>query len=205
MLSPRRNTLASLLLAACASGAAAASPAAHYKYCIVGAGPGGVQLGQYMLNAGDDYALFERAAGPGHFFEKFPRHRHLISLNKRNTGRDNPSFNLRHDWNSLLGNEAVSPVTNRTTARFPHADVLVDYIRDFAKAQEEAGKIFYETLIQNVARKVRTLVPLPRARAHCPPLPGARSLSHAVAFVRGSVRPPRAVLPRPGPHLARCN
>jgi hypothetical protein len=31
---------------------------------------------------------------------RFPRHRTLISLNKRYTGRIDPEFNLRHDWNS---------------------------------------------------------------------------------------------------------
>ena len=47
---------------------------------------------------------------------------------------------MRHDWNSLLGNDACPPVTNRTTARFPHADVIVDYLREFARPQEAAGR-----------------------------------------------------------------
>lgn len=38
----------------------------------------------------------------GTFFEKFPRHNTLISINKRNTGKKNREFNLRHDWNSLI-------------------------------------------------------------------------------------------------------
>ena len=61
--------------------------------------------------------------------------RNLISLNKRNTGRNHPEFNLRHDWNSLLDNQNCAPVTNRTTKRFPPADYLVEYLREFAKPQ----------------------------------------------------------------------
>ena len=123
-----------------------------HKYCIVGAGPGGLQLGHFMLTAGRDYMMYERNARPGSFFEKFPIHRKLISLNKRNTGRDNPEFNLRHDWNSLLGNADCTPVTNRTTDRFPHADTLVEYLRDFAKPQEVAGRIQYGAEVHNIDR-----------------------------------------------------
>ena len=55
--------------------------------CIVGAGPGGVQLGQYlsMSRSSDlhDYVIFERAARAGEFFRRYPVHRELISINKR--------------------------------------------------------------------------------------------------------------------------
>lgn len=50
-------------------------------------------------------------------------------------------FNLRHDWNSLLDNDDVEPMTNRTEERWPPADVLVEYLKDYAKPQEAAGKI----------------------------------------------------------------
>ena len=46
--------------------------------------------------------MFEQNAVVGSFLVKYPRHGVLISLNKRNTGRDRPEFNMRHDWNSLL-------------------------------------------------------------------------------------------------------
>lgn len=61
-----------------------------YAYCIVGAGPGGLQLGHYLHMKNRDYMIFERQAIPSSFFARFPRHRQLISLNKRFTGRDNP-------------------------------------------------------------------------------------------------------------------
>ena len=74
-----------------------------------------------------------------------------ISINKRFTGRTNPHFNMRHDWNSLLGSKEmpsnmrcldamtqlvravlwrqVKPMTKRSKDRFPHADVLARYLR----------------------------------------------------------------------------
>ena len=57
--------------------------------------PGGLQLGQLMLNSGRNYAIFERNSVAGSFYTEYPRHRTLISLNKRFTGRKSPEFNLR--------------------------------------------------------------------------------------------------------------
>eukprot|EP01051_Picozoa_sp_SAG22_P018997 SAG22_NODE_3368_length_1755_cov_1.553140_1_plen_411_part_10 len=109
-----------------------------YEYCVVGAGPAGLQLGKLMQDAGTDrgdYVIFERGHHAGVYFSSYPRHRKLISLNKRFTGRSDPEFNLRHDWNSLLGFEAT-PVTKRTERRWPPADTVVEYMRD---AAEELG------------------------------------------------------------------
>eukprot|EP01051_Picozoa_sp_SAG22_P004212 SAG22_NODE_220_length_14862_cov_73.769424_3_plen_864_part_00 len=125
---------------------------AGYHTCIIGAGPGGLQLGHHLNTKGRNYAIFERAERPGIFFEKYPIHRQLISVNKRNTGRDNPHFNLRHDWNSLVGNDEPVPLTKRTKERFPHADLLVQYLREFAAAQERSGRIFYKTNVDAVHR-----------------------------------------------------
>ena len=66
------------------------------------------------------------------FFAKYPRHRKLISLNKRFSGRSSPEFNLPHDWNSLLDNDDVPPMTARTPERWPPADTLVQYLREYA-------------------------------------------------------------------------
>lgn len=48
--------------------------------------PGGLQLGHLMNNAGRDYIILEKDASAGTFFATHPRHRKLISLNKRFTG-----------------------------------------------------------------------------------------------------------------------
>ena len=74
---------ATLALLLAAPVAWAASDVAH-QYCLVGAGPGGLQLGHYMMKAGRDYMVYERNARAGSFFETYPIHRGLISLNKRN-------------------------------------------------------------------------------------------------------------------------
>lgn len=46
-------------------------------------------------------------------------------------------FNLRHDWNSLLDHPGGPPVTVRTAERWPPADVLTEYLHDFAQVQED--------------------------------------------------------------------
>ena len=61
-------------------------------------GPGGLQLGRSLAQAGRDYLILERNGSAGSYFATYPRHRTLISLNKRFTGRADPEFNLRHDW-----------------------------------------------------------------------------------------------------------
>ena len=64
---------------------------------------------------------------------------------------------MRHDWNSLLhADPSVEPVTNRTTARWPHADVLLSYLRDYAAAQDAAGRISYNSTVVSVSPVVRT-------------------------------------------------
>ncbi len=74
-------------------------------YCLIGAGPGGLQMGYFLQRAKRDYVIFERANTSGAFFVHYPRHRKLISINKRHTGKTNKEFNLRHDWNSLLSDD----------------------------------------------------------------------------------------------------
>ena len=82
-----------------------------HQYCVIGAGPAGVQLGNFFLTAdgddrpGRDYVVLERAKQSAQFFSEFPVHRVLNSINRRFTRSGDLEFNLRHDWNSLLGSE----------------------------------------------------------------------------------------------------
>ena len=48
------------------------------------------QLGFFFEQSRRDYIILEQAAGPGSYFRKYPRHRQLISINKRNTGHGPP-------------------------------------------------------------------------------------------------------------------
>lgn len=45
-----------------------ASVSAH-EYCIIGAGPGGLQVAYLLKQANLNYIVFDRAASPGAFFQ----------------------------------------------------------------------------------------------------------------------------------------
>ena len=48
---------------------------AAHKYCIIGAGPAGVQLGEFLFQDDIDYIIVEKAAHAGSFFATLPVHR----------------------------------------------------------------------------------------------------------------------------------
>lgn len=102
-----------------------------HDYIVLGAGPAGIQLGYFFEKAGRDYIILERSGHAGSFFDVFPRHRKLISINKRFTGSDDPEFNLRHDWNSLLSEDYAPAFRDYDDKFFPHADNIVRYMNDF--------------------------------------------------------------------------
>ena len=81
-----------------------------------------------------------------------------MPLHSRFAGRADAEFNLRHDWNSLLDNEEVRPITERTKERWPPADTLVEYLSDFAQVQVTAGRIRFNT---SVAPHPPRSLPLP--------------------------------------------
>jgi len=125
------------------------------QYCIIGAGPAGLQLGHFFKHAGRDFVIFERNQQAGSFFASYPRHRNLISLNKRFVRNDySEEFAFRHDWNSLIDvrdrANRTRPVTQRSKALFPHADVLTEYLSDFAEEQQAA--IQYGVAVTKVSR-----------------------------------------------------
>ena len=86
----------------------------------------------------------------GSFYLKYPRHRKLISINKRNTGKTNKEFNMRHDWNSLLSHDDSLLIRHYSKELFPHADILVRYLNDY---KEKLGiQVQYNTNIRNIER-----------------------------------------------------
>ncbi|GAA3562564.1 NAD(P)-binding domain-containing protein [Nonomuraea rosea] len=103
-------------------------------YLVIGAGPAGLQLGYFLHRAGRRYLILEAGQEPGQFFRTFPRHRTLISINKKHTGWDDPELNLRMDWNSLLSDDPELLFTHYSDRYFPHADDMVRYLADFAQA-----------------------------------------------------------------------
>ncbi len=120
------------------------------EYLILGAGPSGIQLGYYFQRDGRDYQILEGAACPGAFFEQYPRHRKLISINKVHTGTDDPELRLRHDWNSLLTDDYSLLFKEYSQEYFPPADTMLEYLSDFA--QRFGLKIRFNTRVQSVER-----------------------------------------------------
>ena len=105
-----------------------------YDYIDLGAGPAGLQLCHYLESAGRNYLILESGDGPGSFFRTFPRHRQLISINKRYTGQHDPEVAMRMDWNSLLSTNDRLLFTNWSERYFPQADEMVRYLESFASA-----------------------------------------------------------------------
>jgi thioredoxin reductase len=119
-------------------------------YLVLGAGPAGLQLGYFLKKAGRDYQILEAGPVPGGFFRIFPRHRKLISINKRFTGSEDPEVNLRTDWNSLLSDDPALRFTRYSDRYFPDASDLPRYLEDFARGQKL--RIKYDTRITRVTR-----------------------------------------------------
>ncbi|MFF0717249.1 NAD(P)-binding domain-containing protein [Micromonospora sp. NPDC003816] len=117
-------------------------------YLIIGAGPAGLQLAALLQRDGRDYLVLEAGPTPGTFFTTYPRHRQLISINKIWTGSEDPEFNLRADWNSLLTDDPALLFKNYSRRYFPHADDLLRYLADFAHGLQ----VRYDTRVTRVAR-----------------------------------------------------
>lgn len=123
----------------------------HHEYCVVGAGPGGLQIAYFLYNSGRDYIVYEKGLTAGTFYTKFPIHRTLISINKRNTGKTNKEFNFRHDWNSLISRDESVVMGRYSKDIFPHADYFVQYLKDFATKFNINVK--YNTTISNIGQR----------------------------------------------------
>jgi thioredoxin reductase len=105
-----------------------------HDYVVIGAGPAGLQLGYHLARAGRDHLVLEAGETAGTFFRTYPRHRTLISNNKKHTGWSDPELRLRMDWNSLLSDDGdPAPLfTDYSDAFFPAADDMVRYLTDYA-------------------------------------------------------------------------
>ncbi|MFC0112373.1 NAD(P)-binding domain-containing protein [Kibdelosporangium aridum] len=119
-------------------------------YLVIGAGPAGLQLAYFLQRAGRDYLVVEAGPSAGSFFTVFPRHRQLISINKPHTGIDDPEFNLRMDWNSLLSDDEDLLFTKYTERYFPDAGDMVRYLADYAERLEL--NIRYNAKVVEVSR-----------------------------------------------------
>jgi len=126
------------------------------EYCVIGAGPAGLQMGYFLERAGRDYVILERDSTAGWFYKKYPRHRTLISINKRFTGQTNKEFNMRHDWNSLISDDESLLIKHYTKEFFPPADLMVKYLKDFARQLKLKAK--YGVNVRHVSKENDTFV-----------------------------------------------
>ena len=103
-----------------------------WDYVIVGAGPGGVQLGYFFEKYGCSYKILEASLSVGSFFQKMPRRRELISFNRTSSIYDDAEIRLRWDWNSLLTDDYSFPFRKYSRRLYPQADELVRYLQGYA-------------------------------------------------------------------------
>lgn len=99
---------------------------------ILGAGPAGLQLGYFLQRNDRDFVIIDRESSPASFFDEYPRHRMLLSINKVHTGTDSLELNMRWDWNSLICDNPELRLPNYTEEYFPDRKELVQYLADFA-------------------------------------------------------------------------
>lgn len=170
------------------------------QYVIVGAGPAGLQLSYFLQQAGADYLTLERADTPASFFQRFPRHRRLISLNKVHTRSTDPEIRLRWDWNSLLNDPAELLFPSFSQEYLPHADDLVRYLAEFQRVHglavrygvtvtriQRQGQDFVvhathsdgDEVINSTIRCRCLIVATGWGRPHIPPIPG---IEHAIGY-----------------------
>lgn len=125
----------------------------HFEYIIVGAGPAGLQMAYFMERGQRKYLAVEAAPVPGAFFQTQPRHRQLLSLNKRFNGFPEHEFNMRHDWNSLLSEEGAPLFRDYSQELYPNADDYVRYLAAFA--EQHRLRVRYNTRVASISRDVQ--------------------------------------------------
>lgn len=127
-------------------------------YCVIGAGPGGLQIAYFLHRAGRDVVVLERSMHVASFFADYPRHRKLISINKRFTGRGDAEFNLRHDWHSLISDNETLLFTRYSRDFFPDADEFRNYLDDFATFTGVRSKVRFGWEVASIRRSAAHFV-----------------------------------------------
>ena len=122
----------------------------YHDYIIVGAGPAGLQMGYFLGKANRDYLILEGSNSTGSFFATQPRHRTLLSTNKRFNWFEEDDFNMRHDWNSLLTDDFSHRFRDYSDELYPTADDLHRYLIAFA--EKFAIQIQYNTRVKSIAQ-----------------------------------------------------
>ena len=121
-----------------------------HKYIVLGAGPGGLQMGYFLQRAGRDFRILEKSRTAGSAFADKPRHGKLISINKKHNFFAEEQFNWRHDWNSLLSDDPDMRFTRYSDELFPTASRLHEYLRDYVDHFDL--NISYGVTVEHIAK-----------------------------------------------------
>lgn len=173
----------------------------NHQIIIVGAGPAGLQLAYFLEKQGYDYLILEKADKAGAFFERYPRHRTLISINKVYTGIDDEETNMRFDWNSLTSEEFKPLFKEYTREYFPDADKLVTYLNDYAQIHNV--KVKYNTEVSMIDKDEKgqftintstgetytTEYLVMAAGLYLPYMPQINGMEHVIPYTECSVDP----------------
>lgn len=119
-------------------------------YLVVGAGPAGLQTAFFLDRNNRSYLVLEAKDRAGSFFDQFPRHGRLISINKVHTGYSDRESQLRYDWNSLLCDDDSLAFTNYSDQYFASARTYAQYLRDYAERMDL--NIRYNCPVKSVSR-----------------------------------------------------
>ncbi len=71
VIQPLCRLLCVLVLAGSGSGVHGCNNSVSHEYCVLGAGPAGLQMGYFLSRSQRDYIILERNTGPGSFFQMF--------------------------------------------------------------------------------------------------------------------------------------
>lgn len=176
-----------------------AAPVERWDYLIIGAGPGGLQMGYYLEKAGRRYKILEMGPAAATFLTRFPRRRRLLSINKINTGCDDPEINLRWDWNSLLSENHELLFKQFSDEFLPPADKLVEYLNSYAS--HFGLNVQYDTHVVRIekdqqfevqdqlGRRYRAEVLIVATGCQAPYLPPIPGIEQAEDYSRVSLEP----------------
>ncbi len=117
---------------------------------IIGGGPAGIQMAYFLKKRNESYCVLERDDKAGNFFATQPRHRKLLSINKKHTGYSERGSQLRFDWNSLLDDDGTLKASDYSDEYFPNPDIIVDYSNDYV--EKHGLNISYNTTVKKVSK-----------------------------------------------------
>ena len=113
-------------------------PPGEYGVIVIGSGPGGLQISNYLTRLGIDHAVLSADPSPGGMFRQFPFFQRLLSWTKPHAqpARDSREFE-RYDFNSLLAaepeNRAVMPRLMDGSSEFPSRGEMEAGLVDFVE------------------------------------------------------------------------